>query len=126
MLTVVRKSPLPKKIKIFFKTGRILGFFLMVQIITGVLLVCYFKAQDGFYSLVFLSREVFYRNIVRIFHAAGASFYFFFLYFHIFRGIFFRRFLLNRKLWLRGCLIFLISQAIAFLGYILPGGQMSF
>lgn len=105
------------------------GLFLVIQIVTGIFLAMYYVPHVDF---AFNSVENIMRNInggwlVRYFHANGASFFFFVVYVHIFRGIYYGSYMYPRApLWTSGVVIFLLMMATAFLGYILPWGQMSY
>jgi len=79
----------------------------------------------SFDSVIHMIRDVNYGWLLRIFHANGASFFFLFIYFHIGRGMYYGSYQFY-KVWLRGSTIFLLSIATAFLGYVLPWGQISF
>lgn len=104
-----------------------LGVILAVQIVTGVFLVFYFVSSHtlSFDSVDFIGREVFGGFLVRIIHLNGASLFFLFLFLHLGRGLFFQSFKLS-KTWLSGVTIILVVIGTAFLGYVLPWGQMSF
>ena len=119
--------PTRKNIRYFWNLGRGLGIILVVQIITGILLTFYYtpSSNEAFRRSDFVGREVFGGYLLRILHLNGASVYFFCLYLHISRGVFYSRFS-QSKTWSSGVIIYLISMGIAFLGYVLPWGQISF
>jgi ubiquinol-cytochrome c reductase cytochrome b subunit len=119
--------PSPSRLSYFWNFGSLLGLFLMVQILTGLFLSIQFSGSIflSFDSVVHIVRDVNYGWRFRILHANGASFFFLFMYFHIGRGIYYGSYRYI-KTWLRGVTIFLLSIGTAFLGYILPWGQMSF
>ncbi len=100
---------------------------LVLQIISGILLTFYFipSSEGAFLSSDFLTREVWGGYILRTVHLNGASIFFFLLYSHMARGIFYGGFF-QKKTWFSGSLIYLLSIGIAFLGYVLPWGQISF
>lgn len=104
-----------------------MGIILIVQIFSGFLLTFFYipSAEAAFQRSDFLSREIFGGFLLRIIHLNGASFFFFCIYFHISRGIFYICFV-QTKTWFSGVLIYLMSIGIAFLGYVLPWGQISF
>nr|YP_010713941.1 cytochrome b [Eleutherocaulis alte]AKM99599.1 cytochrome b [Eleutherocaulis alte]WDD39314.1 cytochrome b [Eleutherocaulis alte] len=120
--------PSPISFNIWWNWGSILGLLLSVQIITGLILSMHYTADlvCTFDSVVHIVRDTSYGWFVRSIHANGASFFFFGIYFHIGRAIFYRSFKTQTKTWLIGVTIYIASMATAFLGYVLPWGQMSF
>nr|UHA56309.1 cytochrome b [Diversibipalium sp. MNHN JL281] len=119
--------PSPKNISYFWNYGSLLGLFFGVQIVTGIFLSFSYVSNVAlaFSSVDLITRDVFFGFFVRVLHSNGATFFFLFLYLHMFRGVYYRSYR-YRSVWLVGSLIFLMSMAIAFLGYVLPWGQMSF
>nr|AVC55942.1 cytochrome b [Ips grandicollis] len=119
--------PTPSNINSMWNFGSLLGLCLMIQIITGLFLAMHFcsNIELAFNSVAHISRNVNYGWLIRILHANGASFFFICLYLHIGRGIYFGSYLL-KETWLSGVTIFFLVMATAFLGYVLPWGQMSF
>nr|UHA56285.1 cytochrome b [Bipalium vagum] len=119
--------PSPKNISFFWNFGSLLGLFLGIQIVSGLFLSFSYvsSVELAFSSVDLLIRDVFFGFFVRSIHSNGATFFFFCLYVHMFRGLYYSSYL-YQKVWLIGCLIFVISMAVAFLGYVLPWGQMSF
>nr|YP_009493382.1 cytochrome b [Lyonetia clerkella]AWK29937.1 cytochrome b [Lyonetia clerkella] len=119
--------PSPSNINLWWNFGSLLGLCLMIQIITGLFLTMYYTANI---EMAFNSVDYIYRNVnngwlIRILHANGASFFFICVYAHIGRGIYYESF--NFKYtWLIGVIILLLLMATAFMGYVLPWGQMSF
>lgn len=104
-------------------------FFLLVQVLTGIFLGCHYVSDIScaFDSVEYIMREVDFGWLVRYMHANGASFFFFFVYCHMFRNWFYSCYMSPRSgLWFSGFLIFVIMIIIAFVGYVLPWGQMSF
>jgi len=103
-----------------------LGIILVVQIIRGIILVFFYTPSTllAFFSVDYLSREVWFGFLPRVIHLVGASLFSLFLYFHIARGLINRRYFLAPTWW-RGRRILLIEIAIAFFGYVLPWGQIS-
>ena len=102
---------------------------LVSQIITGVVLAMHYTADSAlaFDSVEHIMRDVNYGWLLRYWHANGASMYFFAIYIHIFRGMYYGSYKAPREvLWLLGFIIYLLSMATAFMGYVLPWGQMSF
>merc|ERR1712012_427083 len=100
----------------------------MLQIITGIFLALHYTSDlnSAYFSLFFLIREVYYGWCLRYFHSSGASFVFLFLFLHLGRGMFYGSYFYNPNTWFSGILILFFLMAIAFMGYVLPFGQMSF
>ena len=121
--------PTPININYFWNFGFMSSVFLVTQIISGFFL-CFYFTNDillAFDSVEYLMTEVPFGWFIRYFHANGASFFFIVLYIHMFRGIYFKSYRSPRLLlWLSGVLLFLLTMGTAFLGYVLPWGQMSF
>nr|AID52329.1 cytochrome b [Rondotia menciana] len=119
--------PTPLNISSWWNMGSLLALCLMIQIITGLFLTMYYTANIdmAFYSVNYICRNVNYGWMIRTLHANGASFFFICIYLHIGRGIYYESF--NFKyVWLIGIFILLMLMATAFMGYVLPWGQMSF
>lgn len=121
------KLPTPSNISTIWNFGRLLGLCLGLQIITGLFLAIHYcpNIDLAFNRLSHICRDVNYGWLLRTLHANGASFFFICLYSHIGRGIYYRSFTLTET-WLVGTTIFFITIATAFLGYVLPWGQISF
>nr|YP_009742417.1 cytochrome b [Caloptilia theivora]QID90527.1 cytochrome b [Caloptilia theivora] len=119
--------PSPSNISIWWNFGSLLGLCLMTQILTGLFLTMYYTAniELAFNSVDYICRNMNYGWLIRTLHANGASFFFICIYFHIGRGIYYESFFLKYT-WLVGVLILFLLMATAFLGYVLPWGQMSF
>ena len=121
--------PTPKNLNYFWTFGGILTFCLMVQIVTGVVLAMHYTphVDYAFASVEHIMRDVNYGWLIRYIHANGASMFFLAVYIHIFRGLFYGSYKNPREvLWILGVVIFLLMMAAAFMGYVLPWGQMSF
>nr|YP_009946945.1 cytochrome b [Macrostemum floridum]QOH91263.1 cytochrome b [Macrostemum floridum] len=119
--------PTPSNISFMWNFGSMLGMCLMIQIITGFLLSMYYCANI---DLAFYSTNYIYRNVnngwlMRIMHSNGASFFFICLYMHIGRNIYYESYMFINT-WSIGVTIFLLTMMTAFMGYVLPWGQMSF
>nr|ALO81903.1 cytochrome b [Cernuella virgata] len=99
-----------------------------MQIITGILLSLHYTADlwNTFNSIIHLMRDVPSGWVIRALHANGASMFFLMIYLHVGKGLYYQSFLLQPRTWLVGVTIFLLSMATAFLGYVLPWGQMSY
>lgn len=119
--------PSPSRLRYFWNFGSLLGVFLGIQIITGLFLSFHFRADVNlsFDVIVHIVRDVNYGWFLRILHANGASMFFLLMYIHVGRGLYYRSYYYV-KTWLRGVTILLLSMATAFLGYVLPWGQISF
>nr|YP_009307958.1 cytochrome b [Myrianida brachycephala]AOR87131.1 cytochrome b [Myrianida brachycephala] len=119
--------PSPINISIWWNFGSLLGLMLILQIITGLLLAMDYSSHIdlAFSSVAHIMRDVNYGWLLRNLHANGASAFFLCLYLHIGRGIYYGSYNLMET-WNIGVLIFIMSMATAFMGYLLPWGQMSF
>jgi len=117
----------PSRLRYFWNFGSLLGIFLGVQILRGFFLAIQFRGDVNisFYRVVHVMRDVRYGWILRIAHANGARIFFILIYVHIGRGLYYGSYRFY-KTWIRGVRIFLLSMATAFLGYVLPWGQISF
>nr|CAH2593464.1 Cytochrome b oxydase [Physella acuta]CAH2593503.1 Cytochrome b oxydase [Physella acuta]CAH2594168.1 Cytochrome b oxydase [Physella acuta] len=120
--------PSPMSISIWWNMGSIMGLMLFLQILTGFFLSMHYTANiaSSFESVIHIIRDVPMGWLVRSLHANGASFFFVFMYLHIARGLYYQSYITQPKSWMVGTSIFLLSMATAFLGYVLPWGQMSF
>lgn len=122
-------SPLPSNITYLWNFGSLLGLCLVIQIVTGVTLAMHYAPSTSlaFISVEHIMRDVFYGWLIRYAHANGASFFFICVYIHMARGLYYNSYIKPRVLlWSVGVVIFLIMMGTAFLGYVLPWGQMSF
>nr|NP_700361.1 apocytochrome b [Schizosaccharomyces octosporus]Q8HQ92.1 RecName: Full=Cytochrome b; AltName: Full=Complex III subunit 3; AltName: Full=Complex III subunit III; AltName: Full=Cytochrome b-c1 complex subunit 3; AltName: Full=Ubiquinol-cytochrome-c reductase complex cytochrome b subunit [Schizosaccharomyces octosporus]AAN31937.1 apocytochrome b [Schizosaccharomyces octosporus] len=122
-------APEPSNISYFWNFGSLLACVLVVQIVTGILLACFYVASMdlAFASVERIGRDVNYGFLLRALHANGASFFFIFLYLHIGRGLYYGSYRAPRTMtWNIGVIIFLLTIITAFLGYCLPANQMSF
>nr|YP_010318588.1 cytochrome b [Dendroctonus valens]ULD67715.1 cytochrome b [Dendroctonus valens] len=121
------KLPTPSNITTMWNFGSLLGMCLTLQIMTGLFLAMHYcpNIELAFNSLSHICRDVNYGWLLRTLHANGASIFFMCLYMHIGRGMYYNSFILMET-WLIGTTIFFITMATAFLGYVLPWGQMSF
>uniref|UniRef100_UPI0030FE6063 cytochrome b n=1 Tax=Bothriocroton hydrosauri TaxID=59643 RepID=UPI0030FE6063 len=127
MINSIKNVPLPSNISYMWSFGSLLGLCLMIQIITGLFLAMNFSSDvmTAFLMISHIQRDVNYGWLIRSIHANGASMFFMFIYIHIARGIYMSSFKFL-KVWFSGLLIIFILMGTAFLGYILPWGQMSF
>jgi len=121
--------PVPRNLNYFWNFGVLAGAALGIQIITGVILAMHYAANGtvAFDSVEHIMRDVNSGWLLRYAHANGASFFFIVVYLHIFRGLYYGSYKAPREMvWLLGVVIFLLMMATAFMGYVLPWGQMSF
>ena len=121
--------PTPRNLNYFWNFGSLAGVFLVTQIVTGIILAMHYAANA---NIAFDSVEHIMRNVnggwmFRYIHANGASFFFLAIYLHIGRGLYYGSYKAPREMiWLLGVVIYLLAMATAFMGYVLPWGQMSF
>merc|ERR1712017_65574 len=115
-------------INYFWNQGFLLGISIVFQILTGILLALYFTSEiyTAYYSVIHIIREVYYGWCIRYAHSSGASVVFLVLFLHIGRGIYYASYYYNPNTWFSGIVLFLLLMATAFMGYVLPWGQMSF
>jgi ubiquinol-cytochrome c reductase cytochrome b subunit len=121
--------PTPRNLNYWWTFGAILSFMLVAQIVTGVVLAMHYvpAGSMAFASVESIMRDVNYGWLLRYLHANGASLFFLAVYVHIFRGMYYGSYKEPREvLWILGVIIFLLMMATAFMGYVLPWGQMSF
>jgi ubiquinol-cytochrome c reductase cytochrome b subunit len=119
----------PRNLSYFWNLGSIAGIALVIQIMTGIFLAMHYSpdAATAFDSVENIMRNINYGWLIRYMHAVGASMFFFVVYIHISRGMYYGSFKSPREMvWFMGLLIFLTMMATAFMGYVLPWGQMSF
>nr|AIZ02939.1 cytochrome b [Tirumala limniace] len=119
--------PSPSNISSLWNFGSLLALCLMIQIITGLFLTMYYTANIdmAFNSVNYICRNVNYGWLIRTIHANGASFFFICIYIHIGRGMYYGSYNFLQT-WIVGMIILFILMATAFMGYVLPWGQMSF
>lgn len=121
--------PAPSNLTYMWNFGFYAGFCLIIQIVTGIFLAMHYAAEStmAMSSIEHIMRDVNYGWLLRYVHANGASMFFIVVYIHIFRGLYYGSYLTPRKpLWLVGVAILFLMIMTAFLGYVLPWGQMSF
>nr|UYG47289.1 cytochrome b [Thraupis episcopus] len=119
--------PAPSNISTWWNFGSLLGVCLITQIVTGLLLAMHYTADTNlaFSSVAHMCRDVQFGWLIRNLHANGASFFFICIYLHIGRGIYYGSYL-YKETWNIGVILLLTLMATAFVGYVLPWGQMSF
>ena len=121
--------PVPRNHNHFWNFGVLAGLALVIQIVTGIVLAMHYEASGAgaFNSVEHIMRDVNQGWFLRYAHANGASFFFIVTYIHIFRGLYYGSYKAPREMvWMLGLVIFLLMMATAFMGYVLPWGQMSF
>ena len=120
--------PTPVNINYFWNYGVLSAFFLGIQIITGVFLAMHYvpSVEQAFNSVEHIMRDVQYGWLIRYFHSNGASFFFILVYLHMLRGLYYGSYVYpTHRVWYIGVTIYIVMMATAFLGYVLPWGQMS-
>jgi ubiquinol-cytochrome c reductase cytochrome b subunit len=122
-------APTPKNLTGMWIWGIVLAFCLVLQIVTGIVLVMHYTphVDMAFASVEHIMRDVNGGHMLRYLHANGASLFFIAVYLHLFRGLYYGSYKAPREItWIIGMLIYLMMMATGFLGYVLPWGQMSF
>nr|AIG52970.1 cytochrome b [Ctenotus inornatus]AIG52976.1 cytochrome b [Ctenotus inornatus]WHU53904.1 cytochrome b [Ctenotus inornatus] len=131
ILKIVNNSfidlPSPSNISAWWNFGSLLGLCLIVQVLTGLFLAMHYTADisSAFSSVAHICRDVQYGWLIRNLHANGASMFFICLYLHIGRGLYYGSYMF-KETWNIGVILLLLVMATAFVGYVLPWGQMSF
>ena len=127
--SVGSKYPTPKNLNYWWNFGSLAGMILMIMIITGIMLAMQYTphVDYAFDSVERIMRDVNYGWLLRNLHLNGASFFFLVVFIHIFRGLYYGSYKSPRELlWILGVVLLLLMMATAFMGYVLPWGQMSF
>ena len=125
----LNEYPTPKNLSYLWNLGSLSGFALVMMIVTGIVLAMHYTphVDHAFASIERIMRDVNYGWLIRYIHVNGSSFFFIVVYIHIFRGIYYGSYKPPRELlWILGVVILLLMMATAFMGYVLPWGQMSF
>ena len=125
--TTCREYYAPKNFNFWYFFGSLAMLVLVIQIVTGIFLVMHYKpdAALAFASVEYIMRDVPWGWLVRYMHSTGASAFFIVVYLHMYRGLIYGCYRKPRELvWIFGCAIFLCLMAEAFMGYLLPWGQM--
>jgi ubiquinol-cytochrome c reductase cytochrome b subunit len=121
--------PTPRNLNYWYTFGGILALCLGIQLATGIVLAMHYvpNADMAFASVERIMRDVNYGWLIRYMHSNGASMFFLAVYLHMFRGLYYGSYKAPREvLWILGCTIYLVMIITAFMGYVLPWGQMSF
>lgn len=119
----------PKNFNFWYYFGSLALLVLVLQIVTGIFLTMFYKpdAELAFASVEYIMRDVEWGWLLRYMHSTGASFFFIVVYLHMFRALLYGSFKSPRELiWILGVLIYVVLMAEAFMGYLLPWGQMSY
>jgi len=119
----------PKNFNFWYYMGSLALLILVLQIVTGIFLTMHYKpsAAEAFASVEYIMRDVEWGWLIRYMHSTGASFFFIVIYLHMFRALLYGSYRKPRELlWIFGMLIYLALMAEAFMGYVLPWGQMSY
>ncbi|MBX9697462.1 MAG: cytochrome b/b6 [Alphaproteobacteria bacterium] len=125
----LKNYPTPKNLSFMWNMGSLAGVTLVIMIATGIFLAMHYTphVDHAFDSIERIMRDVNYGWLIRYIHMNGASMFFIVIYIHIMRGFYYGSYKKPRELlWMVGVLIFLIMMATAFMGYVLPWGQMSY
>nr|ADB82677.1 cytochrome b [Uta stansburiana] len=131
MIKIVNNSfidlPTPSNISAWWNFGSLLGLCLIIQILTGLFLAMHYTADisSAFSSVAHICRDVQYGWLIRNIHANGASMFFTCIYMHVGRGLYYGSYMF-KETWNLGVILLLLVMATAFVGYVLPWGQMSF
>jgi len=119
--------PTPANLSVNWNYGSLLGLVLIIQLVTGIVLAIRFSGHSSlsFDSVILIYQDANYGWFIRLLHSTGASFFFVFLYLHIGRGLYYGSYV-YQELWNIGVVIYLLLIGTAFLGYVLPWGQISY
>merc|ERR1712078_358376 len=128
MKSHLQSYPCPLQINSFWNLGFLLAITIILQMMTGILLSLHYTSDlnSAYFSIFFFIREIYYGWCLRYLHSSGASFVFLFLFLHQGRAISYGSYFYNPNTWFSGIIIFFFLMATAFMGYVLPFGQMSF
>ena len=125
----LHEYPTPRNLSYLWNLGSLAGLALVTMIVTGIILAMHYTphVDHAFESVERIMRDVNHGWLIRYIHMNGASFFFIVVYIHIFRGLYYGSYKAPRELlWILGVFILLLMMATAFMGYVLPWGQMSF
>lgn len=120
--------PTPKKISWWWLGGSLLGIILMLQIFSGYFISCFYTKESlsAFASVDRMNRDINFGSLIRHIHIFGASAFFFIIYLHMGRALYYNSFIKNVYAWIRGVIIYFLLIITSFVGYVLPWAQMSF
>lgn len=124
----VAAYPSPKYLNYNWGFGSSLGLIVALQVLTGVLLAFYYKPSEAtaFSDIVFIVNDVNGGYLLKYLHLNGATAIFLLMYLHLFRGLYYKSYVMVPSVWVSGMVLFVLMIVTAFLGYVLPWGQMSF
>jgi quinol-cytochrome oxidoreductase complex cytochrome b subunit len=125
----LHEYPTPRNLNYWWNYGSLAGIMLVIMIVTGIVLAMHYTPNTtmAFDSVERIMRDVNYGWLIRYLHMNGATMFFIVTYIHVFRGLYFGSYKTPRELlWMLGVIILLLMMATAFMGYVLPWGQMSF
>ena len=125
----LREYPTPKNLNYWWNFGSLAGITLVVMILSGIFLAMHYEpnTKQAFDSVEYIMRNINYGWFMRYLHANGATMFFIIVYIHMFRGLYYGSYKAPRELlWILGVVILLLMMATAFMGYVLPWGQMSY
>jgi quinol-cytochrome oxidoreductase complex cytochrome b subunit len=124
----LKSYPCPKNFNYLWNQGFLIILAMLLQILTGILLGLHYTSEMNYayYSVMHIIREVYFGWCFRYMHSRGASFIFIFIFLHIGRALYYGSYFYIPNAWVSGILLFLLLMATAFMGYVLPWGQMSF
>jgi len=127
MKSHLQSYPCPLIINYFWNLGFLLGITILLQIISGIFLGLHYTSDinSAYFSIFFIIREIYYGWCLRYLHSNGSSFVFLFIFLHLGRAIFYGSYFYNPNTWFSGIIIVFFLMGIAFMGYVLPLGQMS-
>ena len=123
------KFPMPRNLNYWWNFGALASICLIAMIVTGIVLAMHYTPHTtmAFDSVERIMRDVNYGWLIRYIHSNGGSMFFIVVYIHMFRGLYYGSYKAPRELlWMLGVVILLLMMATAFMGYVLPWGQMSF
>lgn len=125
--SVIIDLPAPKNISYLWGYGSLIGVLLTIQIVSGVLLAMHYigHIEEAFKAVGHITRDIKGGHIIRYMHSNGATILFIGLYIHIGRGLYYGGYR-QKIVWVSGVLLYIIMMATAFIGYVLPWGQMSY
>jgi len=126
---LVLRYPVPKNLGYMWNYGSLSGIFLVIQLLTGIFLAMFYTphVDYAFTSVDHIMHNVMYGWIIRLVHLNSASFFFLFVYIHMLRGLYYQSYKFPKtNTWITGVTIYLLLMGTAFLGYVLPWGQMSY
>ena len=127
MKSHLQSYPCPLIINYFWNLGFLLGITILLQIISGIFLGLHYTSDinSAYFSIFFIIREIYYGWCLRYLHSNGSSFVFLFIFLHLGRAISYGSYFYNPNTWFSGIIIIFFLMGTAFMGYVLPLGQMS-